>query len=85
MQTKWASQLNPLLSNPTNQGYILKNISLTVGNNTINHLKGSSLNGYIVVGMRGGFSQIYDVPSTMPNLTLILNSSAIVEIDLMVM
>lgn len=84
MQTRWATEINPILGNPLNSASLLKNITLTTGNNTINHLRGVPLNGYIVAGMRGGFSQIYNVVSTMPSLTLILNSSAAVTIDLLV-
>lgn len=84
MQVKWASQLNPLLSNTLNKAYILKNVPLAIGDNVINHLQGEALNGYIVVGMNGGYSQIYDIPSPQPKLTLILNSSAVVTISLAV-
>lgn len=84
LQTKWASQLNPLLKNPLNSGALLENVTLAVGDNVINHMQGRKLNGYIVVGMQGGFSQIYDVPSPMPKLMLILNSSAPVTVSLVV-
>lgn len=84
LQTRWASQINPLLSNPIGQAYILKEVPLVIGNNTINHLQGRALNGYIVVGMHGAFAEIYDIPSTMPKLTLILNASAATTISLMV-
>jgi len=84
METRWASQLNPILSNPMNSSYTLKDVQLSVGSNTINHLQGKPLNGYIITGMRGGFSQIYDEPSTMPKLHLILNSSAAVVVNILV-
>lgn len=84
MQTKWASVLNPLLSNPLSKSFLLEDIALSVGDNVINHLQDRILNGYMVVGMRGGFSQIYDKPSPTPNLTLILNSSAAVTVSLVV-
>ena len=84
MQTRWASILNNLLRSPVSEVSMLQEIDLVVGDNTIDHLQERALSGYIVVGMRGGFSQIYDKPSTMPNKTLILNSSAPVTIDLLV-
>lgn len=82
LQTKWASQLNPLLRNALANFTVLKNVELIAGDNVINHLQGRPLNGYIIVGMQGGFSQIYDVPSPMPKLTLILNSSAPVTVQI---
>lgn len=84
MQTKWASQLNPLLSNVLNKAYIIKNIKLQTGDNTINHLQDKALNGYIITRMQGSFAQIYEVPSDMPKKTLILNASAPTTVDLMV-
>lgn len=83
LQTKWASQLNPLLSNILSKASLL-NVKLTTGDNTINHMQGKPLNGYMVVGMQGGYSQIYDKPSSYPALTLILNSSAPVTVSLVV-
>lgn len=84
LQTKWASAINPILANPANQAYILKDVKLQPGVNTINHLQDHPLNGYVIVGMQGGFSQIYDVPSSMPSKTLVLNSSAAVTVRIMV-
>lgn len=84
LQTRWASVINPLLRNSLNNGTLLTDIVLAVGDNTINHLQGHTLNGYIIAGMQGGFSQIYDKPSPMPKLTLILNSSASVTVSLVV-
>lgn len=84
MQTRWASLINPVLSNNITQSYILKNISLTTGDNTINHLQDKVLNGYLIIGMHNAYAQVYDKPSDMPKLTLILNASAPTVIDLMV-
>ena len=84
MQTKWASMLNPLLSNSANTPYVLQNTKLVTGDNIINHLQDKVLNGYIIVGMHGSYSQIYDKVSPTPKLTLILNSSADTTVDIMV-
>lgn len=83
MQTQWASQLNQLLSKPTNSSLVLKNIQLNVGDNTINHLLGSNLQGWKIVRQRAAAS-IYDKQDTnsMPSLTLILNSTATVSVDI---
>lgn len=84
LQTRWASQLNPILGNVLNSSYIIKGITLTTGDNTINHLQGRVLNGYVVVRMQTAFAEIYEVPSDMPKLTLVLNASGPTVIDLAV-
>lgn len=84
METVWASQLNPILSLPLLKGNILTNISLKVGNNVINHLLGRPLIGWVPVRYHGSYAQLYDTQdtNTMSNLTLQLNASAPVIIDI---
>lgn len=86
LQTKWKSQLDPLLSNPMASGIFLKNIVLVSGANVVNHLLQRKLQGWFVVRMRTNFAQIYDTQdtNTMPSLTLNLNASAGVTVDLFV-
>jgi hypothetical protein len=78
LQTKWAAILNSLIANPSNSMNILPNISLVSGTNTINHLLGHNLRGWIITRMIGSYSEIYDLQNTnqMPGLTLVLVSSA---------
>lgn len=85
MQTQWSTQINPLLRNKLLQGFILQNVQLSVGNNAINHRLGRDLEGYIIVRQRGPAS-IYDMQDSnaMPALTLVLNSSAAVSVDIYV-
>lgn len=82
MQTSWKSVINPLLSNPVNQVFVIKDIKLITGNNTINHLQGRALNGYVVLRMKDAFAQIYEVDSPLPKLTIVLNASADTTINL---
>lgn len=82
METSWASQLNPVLSNPIIQGVLQKNITLSAGTNIINHKLGRTIQGYIITGMHGAYSQIYDTNSTTPALTILLNSSVTTTIDI---
>ncbi len=82
--TKWASIINPVITNPICNGIQLTDVTLSVGTNTINHKLGRKPNGYIITGMHKVYSQIYDSPSTMPTLNLILNSSAATSVDLYV-
>lgn len=71
LQNQWSRILNPLLSNPTNNCSILKNISLVNGPNVINHLLGRPLQGWSIVRLREPVI-IYDTQDTnqSPELTL---------------
>lgn len=84
LQTKWASIIDPVITNPTNQGLLLTNIKLISGTNTINHKLGRDLQGWIVVRRRQFLVastptayDIYDTQDTnqMQSLTLKLTCS----------
>lgn len=83
LQTNWKSQLDPILSNPTIQNLILKNVLLINGTTVINHLLGHKLRGWKIVRQRAAAS-IYDNQDSnqTPQLTLILISDAAVSVDL---
>ncbi len=85
LQTKWSSQINPVINSPTNNGSILQNVTLSTGANIINHLLGRKLQGWQIIRQRASAS-IYDTQDTnqMPTLTLLLTSSATVVVDLYV-
>jgi len=84
MLTKWASIINPLLSNPAANPTILKNVQLVNGNNVVNHLLGQPLQGWKIRRMRSNFAEIYDTQDSnqTPSLTLNLHSSANVVVDI---
>ena len=84
-QTKWAATLNPIVSNPLVSGLILSNIKVTTGANTINHLLGRDLQGYIVI-LNSASITYYDsqAANQRPQLTLILNASGDATISLYV-
>lgn len=86
MQSSWTSQLNPLLSNPSNNTSILKNVQLISGTNTINHLLGKKLQGYRIIRQRA-LANIYDAQDSnqSPQLTLVLISDAPVSVDIEVL
>lgn len=84
MQTTWAQQLDPIIANPILDGVQQNNVVLAIGDNAINHKLQRKPQGYIIVGMRNAYSQIIDVVSQTPNLTLILNSSAATTVDIYV-
>lgn len=83
LQNSWASQLNPVLANPTTSNLILKSVSLVTGTNTVNHLLGRKLQGWKLTRQRAAAS-IYDNQDAnqSPNLTLILVSDADVVVDI---
>ena len=82
-QDRWASILNPLIKNPSNNKSILKNIKLIAGTNVINHGLGAPLQGWNPTRIRAS-ATFYDLQDAnqMPDLTLVLVSSANVVIDL---
>lgn len=75
LQTKWASQLNPLLSSPLSNGRIINSIALQSGANTINHGLGRPLQGWIVTRLNANESIWEASLSDNPSLTLLLNTS----------
>lgn len=84
LQSQWKAQIDPVISNSLIDGNQLKNISLVIGNNVINHKLARNYQGYIITGLRQNFSQIVESPSQRPDLNIILTSSAACTIDLYV-
>ncbi len=84
-QEQWASQLNPIISNPINSASMLQNVSLTAGTNVINHKLGAKLQGWFTTRIRAS-ATFYDIQDTnpTPQLTLVLVASAPVIVDLAV-
>ncbi len=85
MQSSWAKQLNPVIANPLMSGQVLKSVHLTTGANEVNHKLQRPLQGWFVTRIRSAAS-LYDTQDAnqMPNLTLSLQSSADVIVDLYV-
>lgn len=83
MTNKWAGILNPIIASPLNQVQILKNVQLSTGNNTINHLLGHKLRGWFFIRQRGP-AAVYDLQddNSSPQLTLLLVSNANVSVDI---
>lgn len=83
LQTKWASLIDPFLSNPSLSSIILPDISLVSGSNSINHTLGRKLLGWRVIRIQGS-ATLYDQQGSnpMPELTLVLVSNANVVVSL---
>lgn len=85
MQTRWASILNPVLSNELLNGQVLSNVELISGVNVINHKLGRPLQGWLLVRQRAA-GTVYDNQdsATFPTLNLVLVSSAPMSVDIYV-
>ena len=83
LQTAWKAILDPIVSSPSNNVNLIKNVSLINGVTTINHKLGQKLTGYRIVRQRAAAS-IYDNQdnNTLPDKTLILVSNAAVVVDI---
>lgn len=85
MQNRWASLIEPTLSNPLVQGQLLTNVTIVAGSNVVNHKLSRPLVGWLVVRQRA-LASLFDTQdsNTRPALTLLLTSSADVMVDLYV-
>lgn len=85
MQTRWASALNPILTNPLANGILLKNVELISGATVVNHKLGRKLQGWLVTRLRNNVV-VFDSQDANPNpaLTLVLNSTGATTVDLYV-
>lgn len=81
-QDRWASEINPILQFPPNNGLLLKNVSLKTGVNVINHLLGRTQQGYSFTDQDAAANIHRNAPFN--NLTLTLTSDADVTISLWV-
>jgi len=76
----WASQLNPLLANPLSSMSIIKNVSLVVGVNTINHFLGQNQQGWILTDITGPATIYRSQPFNNKTLTLTASAACTVSI-----
>jgi hypothetical protein len=84
-QTKWKSQIDPVLVNPLLQGQLLSQVSLINGTTVVNHKLGRNLVGWFVVGINAA-ATIYDsqTMNQTPQTTLVLVSNAACTVNLWV-
>jgi hypothetical protein len=80
MQTKWKSEIDPVLANPLNAVLILKNISLVAGKNVINHKLGQTQQGWFLVDKQGPGDVYRTAPFTDLTLTLTSTTAMVVNI-----
>lgn len=82
LQSKWKAELDPKLGNVLANGLLISNVSLSIGDNVINHKLGRVQQGWILVDQNAG-ATIYR-SAALNDSTLTLNSSAGVTISLWV-
>lgn len=85
MANRWATELDPVITNPLVQGQLLTGIALANGTTVVNHRLGRKLIGWFIVGITGA-ATVYDnqAANQHPDLTLSLTSDAAVTCNLWV-
>lgn len=78
---KWASELNPIISNPICGVVFLTNVSLVTGTNVINHGLGRVLRGWFFIDAQGDSSGIYR-NANLNSTTLSLSSPRNVTVSI---
>lgn len=79
-QTRWKSQLDPIIANPLNGVNVLSNIALTTGANTINHLLGRVQQGWVILDIQGPATLYRSQPFNSTTLTLTSDADVTVSI-----
>ncbi len=77
---RWASILNPLISNPLNNASVLKNIQLKSGVNVVNHLLGQTQQGWYFTDIDAAITAYRSAPFNNLTLTLTCSGPATVSI-----
>lgn len=80
MQSKWSNLINPVLEDPTNQGTLLKNISIVTGVNNIAHKLGRSPQGWVVVDQTAAITLFRSQPFNSTTLTLTASGPATIAL-----
>jgi hypothetical protein len=80
--TRLKSGLDPVLANPLVNGLLLRNISLSIGDNVVNHRLSRQMQGWMLVDQSAGVVLYRSAP--LNDLTLTLNASAPVTVSLWV-
>lgn len=80
MQTYWASQINPLLSNPLSNGILLENITIINGVNVINHMLSRNQLGWLVSDMTTAITLFRSQPFNSKTLTLTSSGAGLISL-----
>lgn len=80
MQTKWASQLNPILGNALNGITILPNVVLASGVNVINHKLGKLQTGWIITDINSAVTIYRSSPFNDRTLSLTASGACVISL-----
>lgn len=80
IQTKWMSELNPLLAKPLSDANILNKVTLINGVNVINHLLGRTMQGWFFSDIDASAEIYRSQPFNNKTLTLTSNAACTVNI-----
>lgn len=80
MQTRWATELDPLLANPLNSVNILQGISLINGANSINHKLSRMQQGWFITDINAAATIYRSAAFNTKTLTLTSNAACVVNI-----
>ena len=79
--TLWASELNPVLVNPSTQSNLLTNIQLVAGQvNVINHKLGRVMQGWEIADLTSGAKIYRNAPLNDTTLSLITDTTTTVTL-----
>jgi len=79
-QTRWASEINPVIGFAPNQGILLKNIELINGVTVINHRLSRQMQGWVLMDIDGPASIHRSQPLNASTLTLTSNSACTIAL-----
>lgn len=80
MQTRWASEIDPVLKFPPVQGILIKGVALKTGVNVINNLLSRMQQGYVIIDQDGPASIYRSQPLSSSTLTLTASAPCTIAI-----
>ncbi len=80
MQTKWKSQIDPLISSPLSGFQILNNVNLINGVTVVNHLLGRIMMGWFIIDIDAAATIYRSAPFSTTTLTLTSNAACKVNL-----
>jgi hypothetical protein len=79
-QTRWKSQLDPILANPTTNLTLLKGVTVQTGTNVINHLLQQVQQGWVVLDSTAAITLYRSAPFNSTTLTLTASGPATITL-----
>lgn len=80
VQTRWKSEIDPVLKNPFVNGLMLSLIPVISGTNVINHLLGRMMQGWTLIDINGSFTVYRSADFSNLTLTLTSNGAGIISL-----